>query len=610
MAPTDDHQLEALLEFLKRERGFDFTGYKRPGLARRIAKRMEAVGADDYERYLEHLELDGGEYARLFDTILINVTSFFRDPSAWQVLSERVLPDLLSRIDGRQSIRVWCAACASGEETYSIAMALAEALGDEEYRSRVKIYATDADEGALVTARAGTYPAGALEALPPERVERFFDGNDGMRSFRKDLRRTIIFGRNDLVQDAPISRIDLLSCRNTLMYFNAETQAGVLRRFHFALRENGVLFLGKSEMLTAHNTLFRPVDIKHRVFTKSRLDHPPVLAADVEPLQVAGDPAHHRDLALEASPLPQIVVDETGTLVVANRAARQLFDVAAADVGRPLKDLELSYRPVELRSNLEQAFESRRGHVLRDVVFETAGDEGNRDLDVHIAPLLAGQALVGASVAFHDVTAEHQLLSELATLKAELSSTYEELQSTVEELETTNEELQSTNEELESTNEELQATNEELETMNEELQSTNEELEAMNAELRGRAGEVDELNTFLETVLGTVEVAVAVVDAGQLVRVWNQHAVELWGLRAEEAIGRPLLGLDIGLPLAELATGLAAVLAEREPRVVVDLEAIDRRGRTTGCRVTCLPLADDQRPTTGAILLMDARSST
>jgi two-component system CheB/CheR fusion protein len=610
MTLTDDHQLEVLLEFLKRERGFDFTGYKRASLARRIAKRMEAVGVEGYDGYLEHLELDGEEYGRLFDTILINVTGFFRDPAAWQVLSDRVLPDMLSRIDGEQPIRVWCAACASGEETYSIAMALVEALGEEAYSARVKIYATDADESALATARTGTYPAKALEALPPERVARFFDGVDGVRSFRKDLRRAIIFGRNDLVQDAPISRIDLLSCRNALMYFNAETQAGVLRRFHFALRETGVLFLGKSEMLTTHNALFRPLDIKHRVFSPIPVDVPGrTVTADLEALQLAGD-APHRNLALEASPVAQIVVDEAGTLVVANRAARRLFDVTAADVGRPLKDLALSYRPVDLHSNLEQAKAARRGHVLRDVVVESPTGDGRRDLEVHVAPLLAKTAVVGASVTFHDVTAERLLRSELATLKAELGNAYEELQSTVEELETTNEELQSTNEELETTNEELQATNEELETMNEELQSSNEELEAMNTELRGRACEVGELNTFLETILSAVELAVIAVDAKQLVRIWNDQAAELWGLRGDEVIGRPLLGLDIGLPLAELAAGLAAVLARRESRTVVQLEAVDRRGRTLDCRVTCLPLRGDQGPVTGAILLMDGSSSS
>jgi two-component system CheB/CheR fusion protein len=605
MPVIDDDQLEQLLAFLKQERGFDFTGYKRASLQRRVTKRMEAVGAEDCAAYLDRLVADADEFERLFDTILINVTRFFRDPEAWAALQDRVLPDLLTRIGGEQPIRVWCAACASGEETYSIAIALAEALGEKAYADRVKIYATDADPDALATARTGTYPMKALDGLGDERIERFFEGTDGVRSFRKELRRSVIFGRNDLVQDAPISRIDLLSCRNALMYFNADTQAGILRRFHFALRDTGVLFLGKSEMLTGQETLFRPVDVKHRVFAKVEGKRP---RTPVEPLPTGTHDEHH-DLALDAAPVAQIVVDEEGTLSVANQAARRLFDLQAGDVGRPLKDLELSYRPLELRSMIQQAGRSRRGQILRDVPFEPAGDGHKLDLEVQISPLLVAGVPVGTAISFADVTAERLLRSELAQVRTELGNAYEELQSTVEELETTNEELQSTNEELETTNEELQATNEELETMNEELQATNEELGAMNAELRGRAAEVHELNTVLETVLTAVAVGVAIVDRRRQVRAWNQHATELWGLRSDEAVGEPLLELDIGLPLADVSDGVAAVLAEREPRTVADVRAVNRRGREFDCQVTSLPLRDDQQRVTGAVLLMQDHAS-
>ena len=264
--PERDRDLEVLLDYLRRSRGFDFTGYKRTSLSRRIDKRMQVVGADSYLSYLDHLEVDPEEFTHLFNTILINVTSFFRDPPTWEFLSAEILPRLAeSRGDG-EPIRMWSAGCASGEEAYSLAMATAEALGPDAMRERVKIYATDVDEEALNQARQARYTARQVEGVPPELLERYFERNGQGYVFSKDLRRSVIFGRHDLIQDAPISRIDLLVCRNTLMYLNSETQSHVLARFSFALRDGGYLLLGKAEMLLAHSNLFTSVDFKWRVF--------------------------------------------------------------------------------------------------------------------------------------------------------------------------------------------------------------------------------------------------------------------------------------------------------------------------------------------------------
>jgi two-component system CheB/CheR fusion protein len=603
---TEDTPLDVLLEHLKRTRGFDFTGYKRTSLERRIRKRMEAVGASDYGDYLDYLEVHQDEFPALFDTILINVTGFFRDPQAWEYYSGEVVPRLLQAIGPDDPIRVWCAGCASGEETYTMAMVLAEALGIEAYMRRVKIYATEVDEEALSQARQASYSAKDVEAIPPPLLERYFEPGEQRYSFRKDLRRTVIFGRNDLTQDAPISRIDLLTCRNTLMYFNAETQARILSRFHFALNPWGYLFLGKSEMLITHSDLFRPLNLKRRIFTKvvkpTLRDR--LLTFSQANHQLASEPISElRDGAFEASAGLQLVVDADGVLVLANAHARAFFGLSTADAGRPLKDLEVSYRPVDLRSSLEVAFSERRTVALDPVT--AAGPSGDtRILEVQIVPLRGPDRVLGAAIVFDDVTRSRRVEEELETSKRELENAYEELQSTVEELETTNEELQSTNEELETTNEELQSANEELETMNEELQSTNEELETINDELRQRSLELNEVNAFLEAILSTMGVAVIVVDREQRVQIWNVESTDLWGVRSDEAQGQHLFALDIGLPLDGVRAALRRVLAGADERTVVELEALNRRGRTMKVKVTLLPMgALPDGDVSGAILL-------
>ncbi|MEY2535863.1 MAG: two-component system, chemotaxis family, CheB/CheR fusion protein [bacterium] len=604
-ATAGDTLLEVLLDYLKQSRGFDFTGYKRASLERRLRKRMEVVGAGDYGDYLDHLEVHQDEFPALFDTILINVTDFFRDPPTWQYFTEEVLPQLLAAIERDDPIRVWCAGCASGQETFTMAMVLAEALGEEDYMRRVKIYATEVDEDALNHARLASYSPKQVESIPPQLLDRYFARGDQRYLFRKDLRRTVIFGRNDLTQDAPISRIDLLTCRNTLMYFNAETQARILNRFHFALNPWGYLLLGKSEMLTSHSDLFRPVNLRRRVFAKvakptlrDRLltfSHGPHESDD-------GPITEVRDAAFDTGGAGQVVVDPAGVVILANAHARAMFGLSPSDLGRPLKDLELSFRPVDLRSNLELAHTEGRTVSLGRVTSAPASGDP-RELEVHITPLRAGERVLGASIIYHDVTRQGQVELELEGSKRELGSAYEELQSTVEELETTNEELQSTNEELETTNEELQSANEELETMNEELQSTNEELETINDELRERSHEFTEVNAFLETILSSMGVGVVVVDRDQRVQVWNAESAELWGVRADEATGRHLFGLDIGLPFDGVRGALRRVLADGDERAEVVVEALNRRGRSLTLQVTCVPLGVVPGDVTGAILL-------
>ena len=608
-----DPAFEALLEHLKASRGFDFTGYKRSSLMRRVSRRMAQVGISSYVDYLDHLELHGDEFTALFNTILINVTGFFRDAEAWDHLSREVLPALLATKPPTQPLRVWSAGCASGEEAYTLAMVLAELLGPAEFRDGVKIYATDVDEESLTHARQAGYTEREVRGIPPELLDRYFDLTGGRYVFRKDLRRSVIFGRNDLVQDAPISRIDLLVCRNTLMYFNAETQARILSRFHFALGRSGVLLLGKAEMLLSHGALFSPVDLKRRMFRKASRDVPQngMLLGEPSSSAVRTEPPGLdvlRNEALLAAPLAQVVITSDGLVALVNRQAEQLFGVSAHDVGRPFRDLEVSYRPLELRRHIDQAQTERRTVRLTDVALNRGG--AVTSLEIQVSPLVNGTSeVVGATVAFHDVTDFRRLQDELEQANRQLETAYEELQSTNEELETTNEELQSTVEELETTNEELQSTNEELETMNEELQSTNDELQTINDELLDRTGELDAANGFLETILTSLRAGVVVLNTELHIRVWNRQAQELWGLRPEEAVGQHFLNLDIGLPTDRLRSLIRRSLTDEDGPQEATLDAVNRRGRHIEVRVLGSALKSAADEVAGIILTMEGVES-
>jgi two-component system CheB/CheR fusion protein len=573
---------------------------------------MSEVGVERYDDYLDYLELHSEEFAELFNTILINVTGFFRDRPAWEYLANEVIPQIISSRSPDSPLRVWVPGTASGEEAYTTAMVLARVLGDEQFSDRVKIYATDVDEAALDLARHGAYPPRQVEDIPRDALERFFERTNQRYVFRKDLRRSVIFGRNDLVQDAPISRIDLLVCRNTLMYFTAETQSQILRRFHFALNGDGFMMLGKSEMLITHSDLFTPTNLKWRVFRKVARTgaRERLRALAVDPANGASRSvgADLREAALDLASSSQIVLDASGALVIANEEARRLFSLSVGDLGRPIQDLELSYRPVELRSHLQTLETELRTIDIKGVAWRQGDHE--RIFDVRINPLTSDSVLTGTIVVYTDVTDRHELQEQLKMARRDLGQSQEELQSAVEELETTNEELQSTNEELETTNEELQSTNEELETMNEELQSTNEELETMNDELRHRSIELNDMNSFLETVLTTLGTAVIVLDRNQQIRIWNSQARELWGLTPEEVEGQHLFSLDIGLPVASIRSQVKAIMSGRSNREEVVLEATNRRGRPFQCQVTFLRLGQASDDGAAGVVMMMERAET
>jgi two-component system CheB/CheR fusion protein len=304
------------------------------------------------------------------------------------------------------------------------------------------------------------------------------------------------------------------------------------------------------------------------------------------------------------APVAQLTVDAEGFVAGINEAARALFGLGSADVGRPVQDLEVSYRPVEVRAAIQNAYQEGATVDLGRVEFHRPGDLP-RVLQVVVAPVMAGpDGPVGASLTFDDVTALARLDVEHTESRRQLETAYEELQSTVEELETTNEELQSTNEELETTNEELQSTNEELETMNEELQSTNDQLEVMNVDHGTRAVEMDRLNLFLEGILGNLGLAVVVLDDSQEVQLWNPSATEMWGLRPDEVRGAHFLSLEIGLPVEGLRDAIRAALSDGGAPTEMTLDAVNRRGRAFECSIRVLPLRGSRGDSRGVILIM------
>jgi two-component system CheB/CheR fusion protein len=606
---TDD-SFEALLRFMRDARGFDFTGYKRTSLMRRVQHRMDQTGHKTFDEYLDALQASSDEFAALFNTILINVTTFFRDPEAWDFVRTDVIPAILAARGPNDPIRVWSAGCASGQEAYSLAMLLAEALGPDDYRQRVKIYATDVDGDALTEARAALYDAKAVESVPPELSEKYFDRSNSHFLFRKDIRRAVIFGRNDMVKDAPISRVDLLACRNTLMYMNGDTQRNVLGRLHFALAPQGTLFLGHAEMLLSHSNKFTPVNLDCRIFRKAAGSHSTATQFDsstalVRHGEVPGlDPV--RELAFRASPVAQIVVTGDDTVAMINHQAEAAFGLSARDVGRLLRDLEVSYRPLELRSYLEQAKLERRSARVQDVKWTRPGAD-TMWYEIHINPLIDRENdLIGISVVFFDITANRSLLDKVVETNRQLETAYEELQSTNEELETTNEELQSTVEELETTNEELQSTNEELETMNEELQSTNDELQTINDALHDRSVELDEAKVFVDSLETSIQLGMIVVDREMRVVVWNRTSEDLWGLRSDETIGLELTSLDIGLPMEGIKPMIDNAFVEPDGTKETVVDAVNRRGKPTRLRVTCSAFRSSGL-VSGALLLMEAQ---
>ena len=608
----DNAGFQSLIGYIQESRGVDFRGYKTTSLRRRITLRMEQIGVAGLAAYQAYLQAHPEELGELMNTILINITSFFRDAEAWETLNTTVVRKLAAS-DQHDRIRIWSIGCASGQEPYSLAMLFAEAMGLSEFGRRVKIYATDLDEPALAIARRATYQARDVESVPQPLRDKYFDNSGDRYVVNRELRKCVIFGRHNIVHEAPISRVNLIVCRNLLIYLETDTQNAVLPRLHYALVDDGVMFLGRAETQLARSKLFRSIDIKHRLFQKvpqewRRMRRGNVMAG-IEP--DSDPPLQSRLLAdiVDSAGSAYLVIDADGILVFANLLARRLLEVGDASIGRPFRDLAISYRPVELRSHIEDVHREARPIRIEHQEYHRPPADPIR-ISIDVAPLKARDGNTSATLlTFTDTTRTFRLQQDLEAAQETLETTNEELQSANEELETTNEELQSTNEELETTNEELQSTNEELETTNEELRATNEELESTNEELRHQSEMALTYQQYTDAILRSTNAGIIVVDRDQKVRSWNRGSESGWGLREEEAIGHPLGELDIGLPVAQLVAPVQAVIDGGQSGDI-QINAVDRRGRPVHCRVRITSLVYPDKSSRGAVLVIEVSDET
>jgi two-component system, chemotaxis family, CheB/CheR fusion protein len=598
---TVDPTFVALLEKLSSTYGFDFREYKDVSLVRRVRARMTQVHVETFSDYSHYLDQHKDEHVALFNAILINVTGFFRDPDAWQVVGAEIIPRIVDEASSSRSIRIWSVGCSSGEEPYTIAMLLAEHLGNRASEYLVKIYGTDIDENALATARHAAYRTEQLKEVPNELLERYFSRDGHMFRLRRELRQWCIFGVHNIIQAPPLSHLDLLTSRNLMIYFRSELQDRLVARFHYALREGGYLFLGRSESLLARSRLFSPLNTKWRIFQRS----PGGLAAVQAPANEhaeSGGPVVRSERAviatwvqraMEALPAATLIVDMTDTIVGWNPAAERLFDVPVTSaIGRKFRDLDVSYRVEGLRSRIEDVKARHAVAQTEEATFSRRTGEIVH-ADFFVAPLVDAQRMIGVIVFAQDATEQVRLREQMSRIAEQHATAIEELQSTNEELETTNEELQSTNEELETTNEELQSTNEELEATVQEFQALNAELATLNAQLESRTSELNRLDSLHRALLDSLDQGVIVTDRDVVVEAWNVQTERMLRIPAGQAVGRDLFALPIG-DVTRARPVIQRVLTTGQPEVVDGLSYVsaDGESRRLGLRIAPMRSAD------------------
>jgi two-component system CheB/CheR fusion protein len=548
--------LSALLEEIRERSGIDFSAYKMPTIQRRLQRRMVANRVSTIAEYAALLAHNPDEYQRLANSFLIKVTEFFRDPELFAYLKTHILPDLIAAAKRRGELRLWSAGCATGEEAYSLAILVADMLG-ESPDVNVRIFATDLDAEAVSFARQGIYPSAAMTNVPPEYIERFFFGGNEHYEVNNHVRSMIVFGQHDLGQRAPFPRIDLVCCRNVLIYFTPDLQRRALQLFALSLRDRGYLVLGKAETVSPLPDYFEPVDTRQKVFRRvgERIIVPmtrlqPLSAAQLPQgahvrrtravpgatyAHVSTDATPHTPAAAMAAgvvqqlPLGVVVVDRRYQIQLINSVARRLLGVHRAAMGEDLIHLVQHVPLLPLREAINDAFRSMEATLQAQVNVTDAATSQLIDLEITCLPDPIDReraSVETVTITILDISrfvgdvrqreeelaqvqeqfgqlrshAEQVLVSHRSILEAndELTSIIAELQNENEELVLAIEEAQSTTEEVETLNEEMQATNEELETLNEELQATIEELNTTNDDLHSRSLEMQELTVSLE----------------------------------------------------------------------------------------------------------------
>ncbi len=589
--------LTQITTLLRNVTSHDFHGYKRGTFVRRVQRRMQVMQIEGIDAYVARLQSDRDEVENLFRDLLIGVTQFFRDPAEFEAL-EREIPRLFAGKNAGNPVRVWVLGCATGEEAYSLAILLREHMATLDHPPEAQIFATDLDSRALGLARAGRYAAEAITGhVRPDRLDRWFTREGATYCVAKELREMCIFSPHNIVKDAPFSRIDILSCRNLLIYLNGDLQNRVIPIFHFSLRPGGILFLGSSENVTRHQKLFAPVDRRNRVFrrleTATRVipdfpltPRPPKHGTLDTARERPGPPARlSLPVSRQAAAVAEryapayVVVDLQGDVLhFAGRTGRYL-EPTTGTASLALTALVHRDLRFDLRAAMQRALvEARRVELPRLLVKQ---DDRTHGVNLIVEPVDASGEVTSLVVVFQDAGPVADDASEsgdrvasdeqFQRLEAELRMTRDRLQATIEELESSNEELKSSNEEYQSINEELQSASEEMETSKEELQSVNEELHSVNSELAHRVTELAASNSDIKNLLESTQIATVFLHNDLRVRNFTPAATEVFHL-LETDVGRPLDHVVSRVAYPELADDARRVLRTLVPveRAVTD----------------------------------------
>src|SRR5262245_59827172 len=612
----------AICALLLDQTGHDFSGYKTRTFYRRIERRMQVLQISSLEAYADRLRQDPGEVNTLFRDLLIGVTTLFRDANAFEALAPMVVPRLFERKGASDTTRVWVPGCATREEVYSLAILLREQSEQSRSRVKVQIFATDIDEAALGVARTGRYPDTLLQGVSKERLGRFFTSEGTSYVINKQIRDMCVFSSHSVVRDPPFSRMDMISCRNLLIYLNSELQNHVIPIFHYALKPHGFLFLGTSENITQHGDLFTSVDKKNRLFQRrgdgAAMPHLPILlrrygtggSGLVENKGPAGRSLRQSVEArvLERYAPAHVVVTREGDVINYSGGTGKYLEAPPGRPSRALMAMARGGLRLPLRSALHEAVEAQRT-VVRDNVELEGGDKGEF-VRITVEPLHDDDNESLYLVVFSDVhpPAAHEEApakqrkgkardANLEQLERELRETRERLQSMAEEYETGIEELKSSNEEMVSVNEELQSTNEELETSKEELQSVNEELQTVNHELTVKIDELDRANSDLKNLYESTEIATVFLDRELIIRSFTPAVTRIFNLIPSDR-GRPLTDIAHHLDYPELPQDIQQVFGARQP-----LERrVNRRDGTAHYIVRALPYWTGSGKVEGAVL--------
>jgi two-component system CheB/CheR fusion protein len=624
----DEVALRDVLAFLRARTGRDFTYYKRATIVRRVARRMQVNEVDDLPAYLNFLRTHPGEARALLEDLLISVTNFFRDKEAFTAL-EQSIPDLFKNKTQADTVRVWVAGCATGEEAYSIAMLLHEYARMLDAPPALQIFATDLDEDVLSEARAGVFPTAIANDVSPERLRRYFIQEHHGYRVRRELREILLFAVHDLLKDSPFSRLDMISCRNLLIYLNRGAQRRAFDIFHFALRPEGRLFLGTSEGIDDGSPLFQPLDKKHRIYAQRGGARPnlpvpagPGTLARAMALQGRGEPGitlanktgaatpsatgnlrlASQDLSwgelhlrlIERFGPPSLIVNGEHEILHLSQGAAPFLQFAA---GEPSTNLLKAVHPslrVDLRAALFRARQSGEPVFANDIPFEL-GDE-RRLVDVRVSPAseLASEFMlvVFELQPYRDSQPPPPRPEDepvVRHLERELEQTKAHLRDLVEQHEASTEELKASNEELQAMNEELRSATEELETSREELQSINEELTTVNQELKIKVDELGQSNSDLHNLMGATAIATVFLDRDLRIMRFTPHAVRLFNMIGSD-VGRPLADLQHRLVYPDLLLDAQRVLQKLVP---IELEVRDADGNSFLARLLPYRTTDD-----------------